>query len=89
MIYRTFYSAKSSKVSVRVRSSYIFTDGNVLEIDSIVVHEKFDKYVYFNDIALMKVRISLFAEQTSRAYVFYWSIACARMQSCHIYQTFS
>jgi len=46
-------------VSVRVRSSYISKDGDVLEIDSIVVHENFDKYVYFNDIALMKVCISI------------------------------
>ncbi|XP_018311381.1 uncharacterized protein [Mycetomoellerius zeteki] len=50
------FSAKSSTVSVRVRSSYTSTDGDVLEIDNIVVHENFDKYVYLNDIALMKLK---------------------------------
>ncbi|XP_018401044.1 PREDICTED: trypsin-4-like [Cyphomyrmex costatus] len=58
------FSAKSSTVSVHVRSSSTSTDGDVLEIDNIVVHEYFDKYVYYNDIALMKVRISI---QTSHA----------------------
>ncbi|KYN07849.1 Trypsin-1, partial [Cyphomyrmex costatus] len=50
------FSAKSSTVSVHVRSSSTSTDGDVLEIDNIVVHEYFDKYVYYNDIALMKLK---------------------------------
>ncbi|XP_011166800.2 trypsin-1 [Solenopsis invicta] len=50
------FRANSSKVSVRVRTSRASMDGNVLEIDNIVVHEKFDKYVYFNDIALIKLK---------------------------------
>lgn len=53
-----FRRAKLSTVSVRVRSSYTCTlYGHVLEISNIVIHEKFDKYVYFNDIALIKVCI--------------------------------
>ncbi|KYN23023.1 Trypsin-4 [Trachymyrmex cornetzi] len=49
-------SVKSSMVSVRVGSSYTSKDGDVLEIDKIVMHESFDKYVYLNDIALMKLK---------------------------------
>lgn len=73
----TSYSAKSSAVTVRVRSSYI-SDGDVLEIDNIVVHENFNKYVYFNDIALMKVRI--FAEQAFRAHF----IGLSRVRVCKV-----
>jgi len=73
----TSCSAKSSAVTVRVRSSYI-SDGDVLEIDNIVVHENFDKYVYFNDIALMKVRI--FAEQASYAHF----IGLSRARVCKV-----
>ncbi|XP_018359333.1 PREDICTED: trypsin-3-like [Trachymyrmex cornetzi] len=50
------FSVKSSMVSVRVGSSYTSKDGDVLEIDKIVMHESFDKYVYLNDIALMKLK---------------------------------
>ncbi|XP_011863832.1 PREDICTED: trypsin-1-like [Vollenhovia emeryi] len=50
------FSAESSTVSVRVRSSYIAMDGDVLGVDNIVVHENFDKYVYGNDIALIKLK---------------------------------
>jgi len=58
---------KSSIVSVRVRSSYTSKDGDVLEIDKIEVHENFDKYVYLHDIALMKVRISIYWTNILRA----------------------
>lgn len=52
------YSAELSKVSVSVRSSYICAIcGNSLEISNIVIHEDFNKWVYFNDIALIKVCI--------------------------------
>ncbi|XP_014482248.1 PREDICTED: trypsin-1-like [Dinoponera quadriceps] len=44
-------------ITVRVRTSNISTGGDVLEISNIVVHENFDKYVYFNDIALIKLKI--------------------------------
>jgi len=47
---------KSSTISVRVRSSLLSTGGDELEISRLVVHEHFDKHLYFNDIALMKVR---------------------------------
>ncbi|KAM0724861.1 Trypsin-1 [Formica fusca] len=51
------FRAELSAVSVRVRSSYICTlCGNVLGISNIVIHEKFDKYVYYNDIALIKLK---------------------------------
>ncbi|XP_077275503.1 transmembrane protease serine 9 [Temnothorax americanus] len=50
------FRAKLSTVSVRVRSPYISKDGDVLKIENIVMHENFDKYVYFNDIALMKLK---------------------------------
>lgn len=55
-----FYSLKLSTVTVRVRSSN-FSAGDVLEISNIVMHENFDKYVYFNDIALIKVRTFLYS----------------------------
>ncbi|XP_011694180.1 PREDICTED: trypsin-1-like [Wasmannia auropunctata] len=50
------FRTKSSAVFVQVRSSYLSMDGDVLEIDNIVVHENFNKYVYFNDIALIKLK---------------------------------
>ncbi|XP_020300289.1 polyserase-2-like [Pseudomyrmex gracilis] len=50
------FTENLSKISVRVRSSYVSMAGDVLEISNIVIHEKFDKYVYFNDIALIKLR---------------------------------
>lgn len=56
-------------VSVCVRSSYMSADGDVLEVDNIVVHENFDKYVYFNDIALIKVRTSVRCANIPRACV--------------------
>ncbi|CAL1683638.1 unnamed protein product [Lasius platythorax] len=45
-------------ISVRVRSSYVHCKqcGNVLEISNIVVHENFNKYVHFNNIALIKLK---------------------------------
>ncbi|GAB1865468.1 Trypsin-1 [Camponotus japonicus] len=51
------FSAELSKVSVSVRSSYICAIcGNSLEISKIVIHEDFNKWVYFNDIALIKLK---------------------------------
>ncbi|KAL6435778.1 hypothetical protein ACFW04_005575 [Cataglyphis niger] len=51
------FKAKLSTVSVRVRSSYTCTQcGHVLEISNIVIHENFDRHVYFNDIALIKLK---------------------------------
>jgi len=47
---------KSLTISVRVHTSLVSTGGNELEISYLVIHEYFDKYLYFNDIALMKVR---------------------------------
>lgn len=52
-----FYRTKLPIITVRVRTSVVSTDGDVLEISNVVVHPNFDKYVYFNDIALIKVRI--------------------------------
>ncbi|EFN73595.1 Trypsin-1 [Camponotus floridanus] len=51
------FSAELSRVSVRVRSSYICAIcGDSLEISNIVIHEDFNKCVYFNDIALIKLK---------------------------------
>ncbi|XP_012525223.2 trypsin-1 [Monomorium pharaonis] len=50
------FHAHKSTISVRVRSSFISMDGDVLEIDNIVVHENFHQHLYFNDIALMKLK---------------------------------
>lgn len=70
-------------VSVRVRSSYVpprtSTDGDVLEISNIIMHEDLDKYVYFNDIALIKVRIATRCTNIPRARVFYWCIGYTRV----------
>ncbi|KAH0950523.1 hypothetical protein HN011_001114 [Eciton burchellii] len=47
---------KSLTISVRVHTSLVSTGGNELEISHLVIHEYFDKYLYFNDIALMKLK---------------------------------
>ncbi|XP_067215710.1 trypsin-1-like [Linepithema humile] len=49
------FHLKLSTVTVRVRSAN-FSTGDVLEISNIVMHENFDKYVHFNDIALIKLK---------------------------------
>lgn len=51
-----FCSAKLSTISVRVGTSFLTASGDELGISNVVVHKHFDKYLYFNDIALMKVR---------------------------------
>ncbi|XP_029161316.1 serine protease 53-like [Nylanderia fulva] len=52
------FNKELSIISVRVRSSYVNCNscGNVLEISNVAIHEKFDKYEYFNDIALLKLK---------------------------------
>ncbi|RLU27368.1 hypothetical protein DMN91_001170 [Ooceraea biroi] len=50
------FREKPSAISVRVRTSFISTGGDELEISNLVVHKRFDKYLYFNDIALMKLK---------------------------------
>ncbi|XP_032683068.1 trypsin-4-like [Odontomachus brunneus] len=51
------FRARLPMITVRVRTSVVSTGGDVLEISNVVVHQNFDKYVYFNDIALIKLKI--------------------------------
>lgn len=63
-----FYRAKLQTITVRVRTPLVSSGGDVLEISNVFIHPNFDKYVYFNDIALIKVRV--FVEINSNANVF-------------------
>lgn len=65
-------------MTVRVRSSMLFVEGDELEVANIVVHEDFDKYVLLNDIALIKVWtiwlvIAIFVERKLNILAEFWS----------------
>lgn len=49
--------ATASALTVRVRSASLLSGGDSLEVNDIVVHEKFDKYLHHHDIALVKLRV--------------------------------
>lgn len=49
------YRTDPSTVTVRVRTSALFTGGDELKVSNVVVHENFNKFVLLNDIALIKV----------------------------------
>ncbi|XP_003705465.2 trypsin-1 [Megachile rotundata] len=51
------FRVEPSTVTVRVRASNLYNDGDTLKVTNIVVHENFDKYVLFNNIALIKLKI--------------------------------
>ncbi|EFN81464.1 Trypsin-1 [Harpegnathos saltator] len=51
------FRAELPAITVRARTSVVSAGGDVLEISNAVVHQSFDKYVYFNDIALVKLKI--------------------------------
>lgn len=58
------FESEPSNVKIRVRTSSLVTGGDNLDVSYILVHDEFDKYVYTNDIALIKLKIpAMFGEK--------------------------
>ncbi|KAK2579374.1 hypothetical protein KPH14_003238 [Odynerus spinipes] len=50
------FNSRESDIKIRVSTASLATGGDNLDVSKVVVHDEFDKYVYFNDIALIKLR---------------------------------
>ncbi|XP_035729180.1 serine protease 53-like [Vespa mandarinia] len=51
------FNSKTSDIKIRVRSESLIKNGNNLDINNIVIHNQFDKYINVNDIALIRLKM--------------------------------
>ncbi|XP_043672060.1 trypsin-3-like isoform X1 [Vespula pensylvanica] len=51
------FNSKTSDVKIRVRSESLVSKGDNLDVSNIVIHNKFDKYININDIALIRLKM--------------------------------